>query len=343
MTTEEPVTVDAPLHGPWGRIQAWLRTGPPGADLSAVVDDQGRAGWPGLSEGLPTGGILEAFHDLRTFGYDGADRDTGDWSVRWVAESARTELVQPTGEVGTELVQPTGEVGTPSTVCRIVLGLPGFTLPPAADVVGGPEERFETAQALEESLQRAWLAQRTGSVEGHPIPLSHVYGHGQHGEIHARALLEKVLPLTRPGDEHGLVLDLESWTTLAGWFGDAGSLEVWMRGSDLPSRRSDRAWCLVRTEWAASPTGGLYVRRCTRLGIAAGVGPPGAAGSVVVSRGERLRWGGARRRRGGTRSRVATPEPAPWRSHGIAEAPLRFRGAGGLPRGRSRGVLYSGA
>ncbi|MGQ1840156.1 DUF1963 domain-containing protein [Kocuria turfanensis] len=302
--TEEPVTVDAPLHGPWGRIQAWLRTGPPGADLlpeqvafspvlsdqsfapgeeelrelwrtggwvswlggpaatpldrwpraadgtalahvlaldladlSAVIDDQGRGGWPGLREGLPTSGVLEVFHDLHTSGYDGADRNTGAWSVRWVAEPARTELVQPPGEVD-----------TPSTVCQIVQALPGFTLPPAADVVGGPEERFETAQALEESLQRAWLAQRTGSVEGHPIPVSHVYGHSQHGEVHARALLGEVLPLTSPGDEHRLILDLESWTTLAGWFGDAGSLEVWMRGSDLRSRRFDHAWCLVRTE-----------------------------------------------------------------------------------------------
>jgi hypothetical protein len=51
-----------------------------------------------------------------------------------------------------------------------------------------------------------------------------------------------------PGDEHRLVLDLESWTALEGWFGDAGSLEVWMRGSDLESRRFDHAWCLIRTD-----------------------------------------------------------------------------------------------
>ena len=62
------------------------------------------------------------------------------------------------------------------------------------------------------------------------------------------ALLDKVLPLSVPGDEHRLVLDLESWTALKGWFGDAGNLEVWMRGSDLESRRFDHAWCLIRTD-----------------------------------------------------------------------------------------------
>ncbi|STX05719.1 DUF1963 domain-containing protein [Kocuria rosea] len=302
--TEEPVTVDAPLHGPWGQIQSWLQAGPPGAellleqvafspgltdqsfaagdeelrelwgaggwvswlggpaaapldawpraadgtalahvltldlaDLSGVVDDQGKATWPGLREGLPTDGVLEVFHDLRTFGHDATDWDTGAWVVRWVAEPARTELVPPPEEMD-----------TPSAVCQVVLALPGFTLPPAVDTAGGPEEKLETAQTLEESLQRAWLAQRTGSTKGHPVPVSHVYGHSQHGEIQARALLAKVLPLSVPGDEHRLVLELESWTALEGWFGDAGSLEVWMRGSDLVSHRFDHAWCLIRTD-----------------------------------------------------------------------------------------------
>ncbi len=157
--------------------------------------------------------------------------------VRWVAEPARTELVQP----------PPG-VDAPTAAGQVVLALPGFTLPPAADTADGPEEEFETAQTLEESLQRAWLAQRTGSTQGYPGPVSHVYGHSQHGEIHARVLLVKVLPLSVPGDEHRLVLDLESWTALEGWFGDAGSLEVWMRASDLDSCRFDHAWCLIRTD-----------------------------------------------------------------------------------------------
>ncbi|MGQ1797343.1 DUF1963 domain-containing protein [Kocuria oceani] len=302
--SEQPVTVEAPLHGPWGQIQAWLQAGPPGAgllleqvafspvlsdqsfapgdeelrelwgtggwvswlggpaaapldgwprtvdgtalahvltlhlaDLAGVLDDQGKAVWPGLREGLPTVGVLEVFHDLRTFGSDATDQDSGAWVVRWVADPARTELVQP----------PEG-VDTPSAACQVVLALPGFTLPPAADAAGGAEEEFETARAVEKAVRRAWLAQRTGSARGHPTLVSHVYGHSQHGEIHARALLHNVLPLSAAGDEHRLVLDLESWTALSGWFGDAGSLEVWMRDSDLQARRFDRAWCLIRTD-----------------------------------------------------------------------------------------------
>lgn len=57
-----------------------------------------------------------------------------------------------------------------------------------------------------------------------------------------------MLPLSVAGDEHSLVLDLESWTAQEGWFGDAGSLEVWMRDSDLQSRRFDHAWWLIRTD-----------------------------------------------------------------------------------------------
>ncbi len=297
-------TVEAPLHGPYGQIQAWLQNGPTGADrllqqvafspvlsdqsfepgdeelaelwstggwvswlggpaiapleqwpraadgtalahvltldladTAGVLDAQGKAAWPGLREGLPPTGILEVFHDLRTFGYETGDRDAGAWSVRWVTEPDRTTLVEPPADV---------EV--PAPACQLVMALPGFTLPPAADAAGGPQEDFATAQAFEEALQRAWLTQRTGSPEEYPMPVSHVYGHSQHGEINARALLAEVLPLSAPGDEHRLVLDLESWTTLEGWFGDAGSLEVWMRTTDLEARRFDQAWCLIRTD-----------------------------------------------------------------------------------------------
>lgn len=44
------------------------------------------------------------------------------------------------------------------------------------------------------------------------------------------------------------MLEIESWTALNGWFGDAASLEVWMRDSDLAQRRFDHAWCMIRTD-----------------------------------------------------------------------------------------------
>ena len=45
-----------------------------------------------------------------------------------------------------------------------------------------------------------------------------------------------------------LLVGVESWTALSGWFGDAGHLEVWMRASDLASRRFENTWCLIRTD-----------------------------------------------------------------------------------------------
>jgi hypothetical protein len=47
------------------------------ADLSGVVDDQGKAVWPGRREGLPTEGVLNVFHDPHAFGDNASDRDTG--------------------------------------------------------------------------------------------------------------------------------------------------------------------------------------------------------------------------------------------------------------------------
>ena len=51
-----------------------------------------------------------------------------------------------------------------------------------------------------------------------------------------------------PGDEYRLILDIESWPFLDGWFGDAGNLEVWMRQSDLDTKNFAAAWCLIRSD-----------------------------------------------------------------------------------------------
>ncbi|MDT1847563.1 DUF1963 domain-containing protein, partial [Acinetobacter baumannii] len=45
-----------------------------------------------------------------------------------------------------------------------------------------------------------------------------------------------------------LLAEIESWTTLNGWFGDASSLEIWMRRDDLRARRFSECWCIIRTD-----------------------------------------------------------------------------------------------
>jgi hypothetical protein len=208
------------------------------ADLNGVTDAEGKAEWPALNlrEGLPTSGVLEVFHDLESFGYEPAEGQSGAWRVRWVPHPGR------------DLIDPPTDLDLPSEVCQMVMPLPGFTLPAAADAAAGPQDQFDRTEALELALQRAWLAQRTGSRKGTPIPFSHLYGHGHRSRTTAvEEILPNVLPLDA-GDEYRLILDLESWTALEGWFGDVGDLEVWMRESDLQSQAFDRAWCLIRTD-----------------------------------------------------------------------------------------------
>lgn len=202
-------------------------------DLNSVVDAEGKAAWPAgsLREGLPTSGVLEVFHDGETFGYEPGD--SGAWLVRW-ADSTRGELIDP----------PPGVDPLP---CQVVMPMPGFTLPAAADAVCGSHDRFALAESLELEYQQCWRYQRTLSW-GEPIPVSHAYGHSHRGHINAvKQILPGVLPLDG-ADEYRLILDLKSRTALAGRFGDAGNLEVWMRESDLAARRFDHAWCLIRTD-----------------------------------------------------------------------------------------------
>ena len=203
-------------------------------DVDVTVDAQGKAAWPGLREGLPTVGVLEVFHDLESFGDNPADTPAHAWSVRWVPEPDGTLLEAPP------------DADTPTEVCHALLTVPGFTLPPAEDAVG--TDRFEVADGAETALRLAWLQHRTGRSEGHPIPVHHVYGHPSKATSLPRQVLLEALPLAEPDDEHRLLLDLESWTHLDQWFGDAGQLEVWIRDSNLRARDFSRAWCLIRTD-----------------------------------------------------------------------------------------------
>jgi hypothetical protein len=204
-------------------------------DLDATVVEEERAAFPVCREGLPTSGYLEVFHDLvDTYGWEAADRDRGGWLVRWV----------PRPETG--LADPPDDLATPDNACQVGILMPGWSSRPAGDLLA--DRALNTAAArVQDEFQRAWTFQRTGSRDRTSVPVTHLYGHGQNASAPARRVLEDVLPLD-DGDEHRLVLDVESWTHLSGWFGDAASLEVWMRDSDLAARRFDRAWCLTRTD-----------------------------------------------------------------------------------------------
>ncbi|WP_265521341.1 hypothetical protein [Oerskovia flava] len=44
------------------------------------------------------------------------------------------------------------------------------------------------------------------------------------------------------------MLDIESGTHLARWFGGAALLEIWMHQSDIDAHRFDSARCITRTD-----------------------------------------------------------------------------------------------
>lgn len=209
-------------------------------DLHGVSEASVKAGWPLHDEGLPTAGALEVFHDLRTFGQEAGDAAAGAWSVRWTPTPDRSVLVQ--GPDTSDLD------GYPSAaVCQAGTFLPGWNLPAVFDFAQASAEVFDAAQDLREGYGRAWMVQRQIPYRGAPYNVTHAYGHAQHASSTAQEVLSVVLPLT-DGDRHRLVLDIESYTHLSGWFGDLGNLQVWMRQSDLADRNFDAAWCLIRTD-----------------------------------------------------------------------------------------------
>ena len=238
------------LGGPAGSTspEQWPRTrrGHPLAHVASFdlrsahgsLDAVARTHWPVGSEGLPDHGILQVFHDLATHGHDPADAETGAWLVRWSPEPDRALLTD--GPADLDL---------PSRPCQVMLPYASFAIPSSADAIGAPAAVFDATEAAQDHLQRMWSWQRTTDPSAPPVPVTHLYGHAQHGALLPRhEILPACLPLRDSGDDHRLLIEIESWTTLAGWFGDAGTLQVWMRSSDLTAHAFNHAWCIIRTD-----------------------------------------------------------------------------------------------
>lgn len=221
------------------------------AGLDGDIDRAGKATWPAgqLQEGLPRMGILQVFHDLRTFGYDPGDQARGAWAVIVTQVPAYPTGGQSHDPTGTRpaLIEAPGPGNTPHQVCQLALPFSSFALPSPLDLSPQNAGDVDRLEELTQALQRAWITQR-GIGGDYAIPTTHAYGYSSRGHHTATLdILPEVLPLTG-GDEYRLILEIEGWTVLEGWFGDAGSLEVWMRQSDLDAGAFEKAWCLIRTD-----------------------------------------------------------------------------------------------
>ncbi|QCU79175.1 DUF1963 domain-containing protein [Citricoccus sp. SGAir0253] len=221
------------------------------AGLDGALDRAGKAIWPTaqLQEGLPRAGILQVFHDLRTYGHEPGDRERKAWVVIVSGDPAYPTggpTPAPTGR-RPALVDRPGAWAAPTRACQLVLPFSGFALPSPLDLSPREAGEFDRLEELTETVHLAWMSQR-GVGGSSAIPTTHAYGYSSRGH-HAASmdLLPEALPLA-DGDRYRLILEIEGWTVLEGWFGDAGSLEVWMRQSDLDAGAFENTWCLVRTD-----------------------------------------------------------------------------------------------
>lgn len=184
---------------------------------------------------LPHEGLLEIFHDLETYGYESGDGQKGAWHLRYLAGSPRTTFED----------NQDAQERLPKPYFQHVIPYGGFTLPSAYDLELGRAE-YERYEQVLEDYNLSWLTQRGTQNPHYEIPTSHVYGHSSRGLKPVSEFLASNL-VCSPSDLV-LLAEFESWVCFPGWFGDAGSLEVWITRQDLEKGRFSRGWCLIRTD-----------------------------------------------------------------------------------------------
>ncbi|MCT1829491.1 YwqG family protein [Brevibacterium luteolum] len=243
------------LGGPaLGPLADWPRNhdGEPLAHIATILliesqnmlesdDDEERGVWPEPGPRLPATGYLEVFHHLGTYG-NVEDDGTQGWLVRHVPFD---------GETFPPFVDAPADLDVPHEVCQPVLLLAGFSLPSPMEYVDAENQVFTTVEFVHEEMNAAFTAWRHGKEKvnkGPVFPVSRLYGHSDPGREYAHEVLREARPLTSDADSYMLLLSVESWTHFEGWFGDAGTLEVWIRASDLAAGRFEQAWNMIRTD-----------------------------------------------------------------------------------------------
>lgn len=115
----------------------------------------------------------------------------------------------------------------------------------AAHSIASPNDRFELPDSafaaydlLYSDWQGALIHERGRKGEFNSTLL------GGHSSTGAAVALDELLP----DKDFALLAEIESWTTLEWWFGDACPLEVWIRPADLAAGDFGRAEVLIRAD-----------------------------------------------------------------------------------------------
>jgi len=182
---------------------------------------------------LPDHGVLQIFSDLRTDGFGVDDGELGAWRVRWIVPDEPRGLVEP-------------PVGAQPPHAHLVDGYDGFMVPASCDLPADLAGR-EEADEVNVALARAWDWQVHQRALKHPPAATHLYGYSSLGYRRIKQHLDRVLPCETT-DHHRLLAELVPNPVLPGWFTDGVHLEVWLRDSDLQTRRFNAAWCLLRSD-----------------------------------------------------------------------------------------------
>lgn len=158
---------------------------------------------------LPTTGYLEVFHD---------GQDTG--ALTWHKGGTLHPAPNPTPAVQYGTFHPAHAIVSPN------------------DLYALPDDSFADYDLLYSDWQGALIHERALKGEFNSTFLG---GHSSAGATTAR---EELLP----DPDFVLLAEIESWTTLEWWFGDACPLEVWIRPADLAAGNFNRAKVIVRTD-----------------------------------------------------------------------------------------------
>ena len=238
----------APLEGAWpvnadGKPLAHVAT------LSLHVEFDKELDFDDLDvgetiDGSPRSGYLTVFHDLEAYGatWD----DPSSWLAKWYTVYDIPSQRFP-------LVSPPAEVDTPTEVFQMGRFVPGYSIVSPDDVHGEIFERYELAY---QEYLRQWQKLRKPNQgpplrDDYPVPLTALYAHSYAGfDTANNELLPEVLPkdIDNEFNYYVCLAQIESWTTLTEWFGDASPLEVWIAFADLGLGDLHKNWCLTRTE-----------------------------------------------------------------------------------------------